>query len=336
MKNRNWKVRVIASSLFLAPLFSVFGGEKLRLLQESADVFQTGLIKAMPLHAGIGLNWSDAYIGQLLSVSPHFGLGVSGGFTTGNHETFENFMNMFGVNVSEISNNMFLLPAGVVDIRLGGLVLPFDLGFKVGKVDDFKMDTGMTLYTLKRSYVMYGGDLRYALVKGDPALPKVSLGFGYTYLEGVLHTALNGNRDFEVDSTKTITANDPALDVYWNASVLDLKLHVSKTLAIFTPYGGLAASFYWANAGYDLKGPLTYSGGSWQNIESDMAAAGISGITVSPNQDGFSSSSKNQGASSRVYGGFSMNFFVFRLDLTAFCAFPYFGYGGSLGVRLQV
>jgi hypothetical protein len=335
MDNRSWKVRVIAVSVFFLPLFSVFGGEKLRLLQRNAETFQADLIKSMPLHAGLGLNWSDAYIGQLLSVRPHLGIGVSAGVSSGNHGSFENFMNSFGVNVSQVSSNMFLLPAGVVDIRLGGLVLPFDLGFKIGKIDDFKMDTGMTLYTLRRSYVMYGGDLRYALVKGGASLPKVSLGFGYTYLEGAVHTSMNGSRDFEIDSSKILTANDPSLAVFWNASVLDLKLHVSKTLAVFTPYLGLAASFYWADAGYKLKGPLTYNGGSWQNIENDMAAAGISGITLNQ-EEGFSSSSRDQGASSRVYGGFSMNFFVFRLDLTAFCAFPHFGYGGSLGIRVQV
>jgi hypothetical protein len=333
MDNRSWKVRVIAAGIFLAPLFPVFGRENLRNVQESAKTFQADLIKSMPLHAGLGLNWSDAYIGQLLSVRPHLGIGVSAGVSSGNHHSFERFMNNFGVNVNDVSNNMFLLPAGVIDIRLGGLVLPFDLGFKIGKIDDFKMDTGMTLYTLKRGSMMYGGDLRYALVKGGPALPKVSLGFGYTYLEGVVQTSMNGNREFGIGGNY-ITANDPALNIFWNASVLDLKLHISKTMAVFTPYLGLAASFYWADAGYELKGPLTYNGGTWANIENDMAAAGISGIEMS--QQGFSSSSTDQGASSRVYGGFSMNFFAFRLDLTAFCAFPHFGYGASLGLRIQV
>ena len=46
-------------------------------LESSSEVLERALIST----SALGLNWSDAYIGQIVGVPPHFGVGVSLGFT---------------------------------------------------------------------------------------------------------------------------------------------------------------------------------------------------------------------------------------------------------------
>jgi hypothetical protein len=320
--------------VFLLPVSGVFSVQtNLGELEKNAKNFNAEITHNLPLYAGLGLNWSDAYIGQLLSVHPHFGLGVSMGFSASNFGSYKALMNSFNLNTTGF--DALAIPAALLELRLGGLVLPFDMGFKIGKFNN--ISTGMLIPSdnFNRDILFFGTDIRAALSKGAGLPPKISLGFGYNYFSGVFTNHMkNGLNEFLIDGGEKLFANDPDLSLYWEISSLDLKLQISKTLLVFTPYLGAAASFYWARTGYKLEGaPLNYTG-SWQTINDAFYSAGISGITIDPAKS-FSSEITGNNFSTRVFGGFSFNIFLFKLDLTMYCGFPDYNIGGSLGFRIQ-
>ena len=59
-------------------------------------------------------------------------------------------------------------------------MLPFNVGFKAG----FIPENAKVLLPFPVDYLMLGGDVRYAVLKGKGLLPALSVGAGYTYLRG--------------------------------------------------------------------------------------------------------------------------------------------------------
>ncbi|MDR3140019.1 MAG: hypothetical protein LBT95_10185 [Treponema sp.] len=333
--------KIIAFSLVmvlgsLIPAFSQ--SNPLDELQGSANEFVESIAKSLPFNSTLGLNWSDAYIGQLIGAPPHFGFGVSLGITTIDLGTVKKLMNKFGM--SSIDLNKMPLPGYTADARLGGFVLPFDFGFKFGMLpglgigDDFKLD-----------YMLLGGDIRYALLEGKGPLPKISVGFGINYLREGIRASIGSGTEFSFvtpDGQPPHTLKLEAADVglSWSSTVFDLKAQVSKSFLIITPYLGLGGSFALSKIGYGVESSnLTYDGTgiddkTLNEILDALKQAGIEGIDI--DGYGFSSTYKTRGWGIRAFGGFSVNMLAVKLDLTGMFNFLDLNYGASLGIRFQL
>jgi len=146
------------------------------------------LSATLPFNSTLGLNWSDAYIGQLLGVPPHFGVGVSAGATTVQADEIKTLLTTLGVDTGAFPR-IVPIPAAVAEARIGGFLLPFDIGVKGGYIPP---DLGKTIKDatggLNLDYLAAGADLRFALIKGNLLLPRVSLGVGVNYMKGGLST----------------------------------------------------------------------------------------------------------------------------------------------------
>ena len=102
--------------------------------------FAGGVAGALPLNSTIGLNWSDAYIGQLFEMPPHFGVGLTVGVSTIPYSAIVGVLDTFGIKGDLESEPGFQyiqqfglpFPAYAFDARIGGFIFPFDLGFKFG------------------------------------------------------------------------------------------------------------------------------------------------------------------------------------------------------------
>ncbi|MBA7563835.1 hypothetical protein ES708_05496 [subsurface metagenome] len=148
--------------------------------EEGFEDFATEVAKSLPFNAAIGLNWSDAYIGSF----PHFGVGITVGVTSIPYDAMKPVIDALD---ADLSGEMDFLetwgapfPAYTLEARVGGLILPFDAGVKLGVLpDDAKV-----LMPFNMDYLMLGGDVRYRLVKSRGPLPEVSFGVGYTMLNG--------------------------------------------------------------------------------------------------------------------------------------------------------
>jgi hypothetical protein len=299
-------------------------------LQKAAGEFSEALAKSLPFNAALGLNWADAYVGMFFpSAPPHFGAGVALGYTTMDFSAFDGLLNQFGLSVPDAFDlGQMAIPAYVVEARIGGFVLPFDLGLKFGAFENFGGSSASVNYTL------LGGELRYAILDGKKnlLLPNLSVGAGVNYLSGSF-AKNQSSLGFSVSPGNTLTLSDARVKLQWETLALDFKAQVSKSFLILTPYAGLGASHAWSSAGYAAEGTFAVSPDSGA-INNDLAGAGAPEIDFSGK--GFSTIIEETGWSLRAFGGLSVNLALFRLDLTGLFNLLDGNYGVTLGARFQL
>ncbi len=321
-------------------------------LKSSFKNFAEAVAPVLPFNAAIGLNWSDAYIGQLLAVPPHFGVGISAGVTTIPFKSMDAVFSKFSITLPKefdfIEKYGLPFPAYTADVRIGGFILPFDIGLKFGYLPPEVVKE----LPVKVNYLFFGGDVRFAVLKERFFIPAVSIGAGYSFLKGGVGVPglLGGNialTNFTVtnpiDKTTTTTYDlslqDPSLNFDWQTQVIDFKLQASKNLFIITPYAGLGASYGISSAGGGLTTKLLLNGteitpAQIQEIEDAFKLAGEPVPDLSAG--GILVSNAVQGFSVRAYGGVSLNLLILKLDFTGMYNFTGNTYGATVNLRLQL
>ncbi|MCL2139809.1 MAG: hypothetical protein FWH41_09825 [Treponema sp.] len=298
----------------------------LKQLQDTMKDFSGKLAQTMPFNSSMGLYWSDAFIGDF----PSFGAGFSFGFSLMDSKTFQKLLDMFTLKLPAFVGGFggFPIPGYSIEGRLGGYVIPFDVGFKFGVLP-------IKSKTLKLDYVLIGGDIRFAVLKGKGPAPAISLSMGLNYLSG----GLTQNSDQNIQYAYGPNASDyievalPKVGIHWGTTTMDFKAQISKRIAIITPYLGFGASTGWSKAGYKVDTKVTDGNGINGNIDTAkemFKKFGIDNLDLK----GFSDEVKLNKWSFRMYGGLSFNIAVVRLDLTAFYNFKD-KYGVTFGTRVQ-
>jgi len=329
--------------LIAMPAFSEIPG--LDDLKEKADVFTDSLARSLPFNSAMGLNWSDAYIGKLSLFPPafHFGIGLTVGFTTMDIGSMSGLLNMFGVhNFDNIDVGGFSLPGYTIEARIGGIIFPFDAGFKFGYINLTPEFLNALVKTdipdLTMNYMLIGGDIRYALLDGKKFPFKFSIGGGFNYLKGGMSMSVPaGNLSFQITDDRILYIPPPELGLNWESKSLDFKAQASLKILVLTPYIGVGASHAWSSAGYDLKSEINVKDEAGNDIPLDDAkslieAFGISGV----DGNGFSQINEAMGWSFRAFGGVSINLPLIKFDLTGMYDFISKCYGLTLGIRLQI
>ena len=312
--------------------------QDLASLQEAAGDFSGALAQSLPFNATLGLNWADAYIGKFLpSIPPHFGAGIALGYTTMDIDAFDGLLRQFGLSVpGGFDLGQLAFPGYVAEARVGGFVLPFDVGLKFGAFGNLGSSSAAV------DYLLAGGELRYAIIDGKDSilLPNLSLGVGLNYLGGSF-TGSKSSLDLPLKPgvTDKLTLANLDLALRWETLSLDFKAQVSKSFLILTPYIGLGASHAWSRAGYTLEADLRYNGNPVDQagktaINAGLNSAGLAGIEFTGK--GFSTILEETGWSLRAFGGLSVNLALFRLDLTGLFNFFDGNYGVTLGGRFQI
>jgi hypothetical protein len=312
-------------------------------IQNGAAGLVDTLATALPFNSTIGLNWSDAYIGQLLHILPHMGVGVTVGATQIDGEKLTGLFENFGVVLPSDVATALVLPAAVAEARIGGFILPFDIGVKAAFVPANVSDSiSEATDGLNVDYMLVGADFRYALMKGNFLLPKISVGVGFNYMKGGLSKTIGTAQRFEFeDATSTTHWFDmtaPEVGIEWESTVIDFKAQISKSLIIFTPYIGGGLSYAKTNAGYRLNSDVSYDGAQLddtqiQAIKDKMTEAGI----TPPDFDskGIRYFKDESGWIIRAFGGLSVNLIILRLDVTGMYNVTDGSLGGSVGARIQ-
>src|SRR6056297_238320 len=150
MNNKTVFLLLVVAAVLVAP---VAAQDELSLdtFEDSFDTFSGEFAKSLPMNSMIGLNWSDASIGQLLAVPPHFGVGVTTGVTTIPLSVFTDLTDDLGVDASGGVDDLpamgVPIPGYAVDARVGGFILPFDVGVKVGLIPNLKIGDVEAEYT---------------------------------------------------------------------------------------------------------------------------------------------------------------------------------------------
>jgi hypothetical protein len=325
-------VMVVVSGAFAQYTFSQF--------QTAFQDFASGTASALPLESSVGLNWSDAYIGQF----PHFGIGLTLGAATIPYSAINTAVQTFAPGGSLPSNMSFLkslgipVPAYTVDLRIGGFVLPFDIGLKFGYIPP---NAFSSFNNTSIDYLLVGGDVRYALVKEKGIIPAISVGLGYTYMRGdvsIPGVLSSGNVTVSNvsfgGSTHTIGFTNPSLNMFWNSNVIDAKIQVSKNLFIITPYLGLGMAYGISKAGGGMQSQMTVDSNPVTQTQIDQINSAF-GTNFTLQNPGFGTSADANGFAARVFGGLSLNLFIFKLGVGMEYEFLSGSMAGMINARLQ-
>jgi hypothetical protein len=331
---KNSSVLIVAVFLFCGS-FGFAQSISLNDLQNRFDGFSKALANSLPFNASVGLNWSDAYIGQFFDVPPHFGAGVSTGTTTIDVGVAADLLKSFDIPYSLA---FFPLPVYVVEGRLGGFGIPFDIGVKFGALPDAPL---LTDASVDVNFLLAGADFRYGLIKQGVVLPNVSIGFGVNYLKGGISASAGGGASFSFNDgsgNHTLALAKPTVGLSWETLILELKAQVSKTLLIVTPYVGAGVSYAAVSkVGYGVETRVTtYDGGAINDADIDKIKEKVPGLN-NINANGFSSSyNRRDSWGIRLFGGLSFNLAIIKIDLTGMFNLIDQNYGVTLGVRAQL
>jgi len=307
--------------------------------QEGFTTFAGQLAPTLSYNATVGNNWSDAYIGNF----PHFGVGVGVGVTTVPVDSLTDLFASMNISVpTELTSYGLPIPAAALSAKLGGFILPFDIGVKAMLLPESLKST-LSDAGIAADYTLFGGNVRVAVLKENILLPDVSIGAGYNRLSGAIVIPLDVDSQsfsFTANGTPhTLAVTDPDLALRWTTDSYDFTLQVSKNFLFIRPYAGVGYSIGVSSVKGGIENKLTYDGilvteTEITAITTALTAAGIAVPDLSA--DGFLFGAESPEPALRVYGGVSMAFIIVHLDVSAIYVPATESLGGSVMLRVQL
>lgn len=300
MKNRKLILVLLAliglsSSSVFAQTVQIFDKTK---VSEGMNSFATTVNTAVPDAATMQNVWSDAYIGTIYP-GLKFGFGASLGGTLIDFTGFKTAADaLTGGMISAITPSVagytfdnftlpdkFLLPTASVDLRIGGVMLPFDIGIsgmvtapsfksidysspeKLASSISNAWEWNLSNFNGSVSYTAFGLDLRYCLYEGNLVLPKISLGGGYYYINGSF--AVNNSSSYEdTENSATYTSN-AAMGLSYKTNVYFANLQLSKSFGMFDVFLGGRAVYAKSTSDWSYSYKVSNEDGSYTSEEAD-------------------------------------------------------------------
>ena len=277
------------------------------------DDFASELGFAVPQAAVQQNVYADAFIGKVFpAVPPHFAVGFNTGFTHLNTSGLAKAAD--SLEIDGVNDDLYF-PVLNADIRIGGLFLPFDVGFSFMTLDVSSLNTMDADFTAE--FTTFAVDARYALLEDGLVTPGISVGVGFSMNSGTFG-ASNKYAEVTVD---------------YNVKTLYTQLQISKALNIpvvsigFTPFLGLRALV------------SDYSNDwSWKGKNSEISTVvDTYGLKTS----GTASSDGFGGFQPQVYGGVGFNFMLIQLTASACADLRHIGgddnlWSGALSLRAKL
>jgi hypothetical protein len=296
---------------------------------------------ALAFTSAIGLAWSDTYVGQLIGIQPHWGIGLSMGLTSLKAGRLNGLLEKFGYTSDFALADKPLLLAYTIDIRLGGFKqLPFDIGIKWGLLPYAPL-FGDISYEINS----IGLDFRWEIVNGWLDTPSLSVGFEIDSVTGGIRNA--GNTTLTgLASRDIVVEGDATAGLTWDVLVFSLKTQVAKNFwrPRLNMYAGLRIGGYYAKTGYELSGgdgilidgtPL-HQFGNFSALAISLNRASGNDMTFSVDEDTITGLREDFGAAIVFYNGLAFHFTSKTcLDISLMLDVINFGFGTSIGFRYQ-
>jgi hypothetical protein len=331
---------IISIALLASPAFPVNIADIGSVLSEFADDNSGRL----PLSSDLGLNWSDAYIGQLMDLPPHFGFGISVGVNSMKTDKLKALTEKLSLpEVSPWFSGKQLFPGYVIETRIGGFQnAAFDLGFKAGYFPDLVAMFGDYSF---ESFI-FGGDIRININRGYGSAPKISLGFGVNYLSGYYK---KDGYTTTWEGGGTLAPAGSQIRITWSAYTFLLKFFVSKSVLNggMTLFAGVNAGYSITKTGIALVGNDITWGGAKVKDNSTAAADAATALKAAGSNSAWEV--KDDSGTFGVWGNISGGAIAFhphggialdfrndlRLQLDFVIDLVHFEFGSSIGFRWQ-
>ena len=295
--------KIIAIGLVLLLTLSVFATPADKVSQGLED-FSIQLFDVIPnvaLQQGV---WPEAWIGKVFpSAPPHFGLGLSFGAAElpidGLNKALSQFNEVSGGASFPALSNDLAFPTFTVDARIGGLVLPFDIGISFMRLPNMKFDN------VTFDYLTIGGSLRYAILQDKGLIPGLSLGMGFMYNKGFV--------EVKVEDTAYVRSDFKTTSIFFEAQV-------SKKILFLVPFLG-------------FRGVMAQSTNSWA-WEYNAPFDGYG--TIGQVEKGTVNRGFGDRFHPQLFGGIGFDIFMFHANLSASYDFVSSIWGANLGLRFQM
>ncbi|HON89180.1 MAG TPA: hypothetical protein PK746_06880 [Spirochaetales bacterium] len=306
------------------------GAQDLKEFQEQFEIFAGAMAPVLSYNATTGDIWSTAYLGNL----PHFGAGLTFGISMIPSTTLNPFFEAMGAPIPQELQNGLPFPAIALTAKLGGLILPFDIGVKGMKMFP-ELAALLAGKGISADYTLLGATIRVPVINAGL---KVSIGASYDYLSGNITMPLDGMPTASYTftdgaATHTIAVTNPKMALDFTTSSFDFTAQASIKVLFITPYAGAGISLGTSSVLDGLDAELTYDGqpiseSNLQTIKDTLAQGGITLPVISA--EGFRFGSEHTEPVIRLYGGVSLNLLFIYVDAMAI----YIPANGNVGANV--
>ena len=259
--------------------------------------------------------WAPAWIGNFL----HFGFGINVGVADLDISVLKEAALSLGIDaVAEVQDNLYF-PTVTADFRIGGVFLPFDVGFTFFSLDT--SDLGSTIEEaidpVTFSLYAMGVDVRYALLTGGAYFrPRMSVSAGFYYSDGGVYV-----EDYDAKAS---------LD--FQSVTITLGAQASVKFVCFIPFAGIRGLFTKTTVDW-------YVEADWPEILSEVDSEYYTLLSnaldwgILPSSFGGSNSSDFK-FHPQIYGGFALD--LLALDITFSGSYDLVSYIGSLALSVRI
>lgn len=241
--------------------------------------------------------YAEAWIGKIFP-GFHFGAGVNAGVSALDVSSLKDAALALGVEDAKDINDTLVFPTITVDARLGGIILPFDVGVTAMSIDTSKMDSvDKAIDPVAIDFFTIGADIRYAIFQGGFMRPKWSVGAGFYYTKGGV--------DVDDDTAKA------SLD--FKSTTFMVNTQASIKLLCLVPFIGGRALFSKTSVDWKVNA-------DWASIIADEADSYYDGVrdalTWGILPSSFSGSSSGFSVYPQVFGGIGLDLLFLNLTVS--------------------
>lgn len=241
--------------------------------------------------------WANAWIGHILP-KPNLGFGINAGVSKLDLKPLITVADALGMKDGSSIPETLVMPTITADVRVGGFILPFDVGFTAMSIDANTIKPiGKKLDPAYFDFFMLGGDVRYAILKGGLLRPKLSVGLGGYYTKGNFGVEQDGSRaQLDFDTTSIVLSTQASIKLLCLVPFVGARVMMSKSNVDWKVHANWASILNTNNS----------------NIEKALSY----GFLPSDFSDGVSSKFTNH-IRPVLYGGFAIDMMVVDLTFSA-------------------
>jgi hypothetical protein len=294
--------------------------------------FSEALTDTMPNAQSLQNIWAESWIGMLVP-NIKFGFGVNAGVATLDISSLLNVADALNIDIGDLRDftdkydNKLVFPTVAADLRLGGIVFPFDIGLSFvtfdtrdwSSIQDSIDPAGFKYFTL-------GSDLRWKLLNVGTGIfhVRASASGGFYYTKGGFDIESEGssaNLDFK---STTLFAGAQI-----NAKALCFVPFVGGRLMLTKSSVDWSAKANWSDILKDTSTIIETPNGSFDAIQ-----LAIDNHILPSSFSGGSSS--GWGVRPQIYGGLGIDLFVINVTVSGSYDIAKDVLGGAVSVRLDL